>query len=76
MEPKDKALELYRTYDKILEEVIGIDIAPNRLEIILLNIVCEIIDLENFSSEGREYWEQVRKEIININNGQNKYTLD
>lgn len=67
MEPKEKALELYRTYDKIFEEVIGFDIAPNRLKIILLNIVCEIIDLEDFSSEGREYWEQVKNEIININ---------
>lgn len=64
MSPKDKAIEIYTKYCRILEPVVGIGELPySSISESCIILVNEIIDLEDFSSEGRQYWEDVKREL-------------
>ena len=72
MTSKEKALEVYEKMDLFTNGYVGSSVLINmeyddvkikrtkKLAMVLIN---EIIDLDNFSIEGREYWSEVSIEL-------------
>lgn len=65
--PKEKANELVQEiYNEIQKYLVGTyEIKMNVATSIALLEIRNIIELEDFSVEGREYYEQVKQEIEN-----------
>ncbi len=68
MEAKDKAKELvdkYRTYIRMADKY-GYILSEDEIYLAkqcALIAVDEILNLDDFSIEGREYWQEVKQEI-------------
>lgn len=65
MTPKEKANELIENSYQIIIDLVDVNNAFYYSKQCALITVDEIIELENFSVEGREYWKQVKQEIEN-----------
>lgn len=65
MTPKEKAEELFKKMYQV-RSVAGSDITKYFAKQSALVAVDEILNLDYFSIEGREYWQQVKQEIEKI----------
>jgi hypothetical protein len=70
MTPKEKAEELVNNYKTIIESFLNPFFMHSYMQDVFYfskncatTAVDEIIKLDDFSIEGREYWENVKKEI-------------
>ena len=61
--PKEKAQELFETYNNYLQQEMNCIVYVRNAKQCAIICVDEILDLDFFSLEGREYWEEVRKEL-------------
>ena len=68
MTPRDKANELYSKYDDLLNKDFGNPIVfDNQLKQCALIAVDEILnEYWSHNTERRDWWKEVKKEIINI----------
>jgi hypothetical protein len=69
LSPQEKAKELFKKfYNPIFDIDLGINVSKDkkRYEAAIqcaLIAVEEILNLDDFSVEGREYWQEVKKEL-------------
>ena len=61
--PKEKAQELFEKYNNYLQQEMNCIVYVRNAKQCAIICVDEILDLDFFSLEGREYWEEVRKEL-------------
>ena len=61
--PKEKAQELFEKYNNYLQQEMYCVVYVSNAKQCAIICVDEILDLDFFSLEGREYWEEVRKEL-------------
>ena len=62
MEAKEKAKELVEKYDQTFTYLES----KNKAKQCAIIAVDEILNLDYFSEEGREYWQEIKKEIENL----------
>jgi hypothetical protein len=64
MEPQEKAIELFDKYAMYLRANLMYDEEANEdAKQCAIIAVDEILELDNFSVEGRDYWQEVKQEI-------------
>lgn len=63
MTPQEKAKELVRKFSPFAHWDDGASNNDVNSELCALVAVDEILSLDDFSIEGREYWEEVKREI-------------
>jgi hypothetical protein len=63
MTPKEKAEELIRKYYSFGINKEGQTLSWNECKQCAFIAIEEILDLDDFSVEGREYWQEVKEEL-------------